>query len=122
MLSLSNIKHLHMEFSTICNARCPLCPRNLFGYPINHGYKETNLSLELVKKSFHPIFVKQLTNLQVNGNFGDFVSNPESLTIVKSLQILIFVSTIPAQINRINISCKTSLFQKFTMALFNSKD
>ena len=83
MLSLSEIKHLHIEFSTICNARCPLCPRNLFGYPYNYGYEETNFSLELTKKSFSSEFVKQLKVIHINGNFGDFVSNPESLEIVE---------------------------------------
>ena len=83
MLSLSEVKHLHIEFSTICNARCPLCPRNLFGYPVNHGYEETNFSLELAKKSFSSRFIKQLKVIHINGNFGDFVSNPESLEIIK---------------------------------------
>ena len=83
MLSLTEIKHLHIEFSTICNARCPLCPRNLFGYPVNNGYVETNFSLALAKKSFPPTFIKQLTNIHINGNFGDFVSNPESIEIIR---------------------------------------
>ena len=52
MIKLEEIKHLHMEFSSLCNARCPLCPRNLFGYPYNSGYEETSLSLELIKQSF----------------------------------------------------------------------
>lgn len=83
MLSLAEVKHLHIEFSTICNARCPLCPRNLFGYPFNHGYEETNFSLELAKKSFLSEFIKKLKVIHINGNFGDFVSNPESLEIVE---------------------------------------
>ena len=83
MISLRNIKHLHMEFSSLCNARCPQCPRNLFGYPFNMGYVETNLTLELVKKSFSPLFISQLRMILVNGNFGDFTSNLESLEILQ---------------------------------------
>jgi len=83
MISLQNIKHLHIEFSSLCNARCPQCPRNLFGYPFNMGYVETNLTLELVKKSFSPSFISQLRVLLVNGNFGDFTSNLESLEILQ---------------------------------------
>jgi MoaA/NifB/PqqE/SkfB family radical SAM enzyme len=83
MLPLENIRHLHIEFSSQCNARCPQCPRNLFGYPFNMGYVETSLTLELIKKSFSPQFISQVRILLVNGNFGDFTSNLESLEILQ---------------------------------------
>lgn len=83
MITYQNIKHLHMEFSSLCNARCPLCPRNLFGYPYNSGYEETNLSLDLIKKSFSSQFINQLQRgILVNGNFGDFTANLESIQIL----------------------------------------
>ena len=82
MIKLDEIRHLHMEFSSLCNARCPRCPRNVFGYPYNSGYEETNLSLELIKKSFTPEFICQLYMILVNGNFGDFTANLESLEII----------------------------------------
>jgi len=84
MISFENIRHLHMEFSSLCNARCPLCPRNLFGYPYNSGYEETSLSLELIKKSFSPQFIAQLEyGILINGNFGDFTANLESIQIIE---------------------------------------
>lgn len=83
MISLENIRHLHIEFSSLCNARCPLCPRNLFGYPYNRGYEETSLSLELIKKSFSPSFIEKLHMILINGNFGDFTANLESIDIIK---------------------------------------
>jgi MoaA/NifB/PqqE/SkfB family radical SAM enzyme len=84
MIVLNEIRHLHMEFSSLCNARCPLCPRNLYGYPYNRGYEETSLSLELIQKSFRPDFIKQLENgILINGNFGDFTANLESIDIIK---------------------------------------
>ena len=82
MINIDDIKHLHMEFSTLCNSRCPLCLRNSNGYPFNNGYKETNLSLSLIEKAFSPEFIRQLNHgIFVNGNFGDFVMNTESLDI-----------------------------------------
>ena len=87
MIEYSKIKHLHMEFSSLCNARCPQCPRNLFGYPFNMGYVETNLTLELVKKSFTPQFISQVDAVLVNGNLGDFTSNLESLDIIEYLKL-----------------------------------
>jgi MoaA/NifB/PqqE/SkfB family radical SAM enzyme len=83
MIGYEEIKHLHMEFSSLCNARCPRCPRNVFGYPYNSGYEETSLSLELIQKSFSSQFIRQLNMILINGNFGDFTANLESIEIIK---------------------------------------
>jgi len=86
MLDYKEIRHLHIELSSICNARCPLCPRNLYGYPINLGYKETSLPLNIIKKSLDKNFLNQINSILINGNFGDFVSNSESVEIIKYLR------------------------------------
>lgn len=82
MYSLDQIKHLHIELSSLCNAQCPLCPRNAYGYKHNFGYIERNLTLEDVKKIFPIEFIKQLKEILINGNFGDMVMNPETPDIV----------------------------------------
>lgn len=81
MIKFNEIKCVHLEMSSLCNARCPQCPRNFYGYPFNNGYPEVNLTLENAKKIFAPSFLKQLEIIWVNGNFGDFVMNPESIEI-----------------------------------------
>lgn len=83
MYNIKDIKHVHLEVSSLCNARCPLCPRNFYGYPYNDGYKERNLTLEDVKNIFSIDFLNQLTGIIINGNFGDMVMNPEILTIIQ---------------------------------------
>lgn len=83
MLSYKEIRHLHIEFSSLCNARCPRCPRNVFGFPYNSGYEETSLTLDLIQKSLDPEFIKQLDMILINGNFGDFTANLESLEIIE---------------------------------------
>lgn len=83
MLALNQITHLHMEFSSICNARCPLCPRNLFGYPHNNGYEETYIPFSIVEKSFSPDFIKQLKGILINGNLGDFTGNIDAIEILR---------------------------------------
>ena len=80
---LSDIRHIHLEISSLCNARCPLCPRNFHGYPYNDGYIERNLTLDDVKKIFKPTFLNHIDTIAINGNFGDFVMNPESIDIVR---------------------------------------
>ena len=83
MYNLSDIRHLHLEISSKCNARCPLCPRNLHGYPYNDGYVEKNIALAEIKKIFSVTFIQQLDEILINGNFGDIVMNPEAVSIIK---------------------------------------
>ena len=98
MIQLSEIKDIHLEISSLCNARCPECPRNFRGYPLNEGYIETNLTLESCKHIFSPEFISQLDHLMINGNFGDAVMNPETPDIVEYFRshndaIIIEIST-----------------------------
>lgn len=84
MLRYDQIREIHLEVSSLCNARCPLCPRNLNGYPYNNGYTETNLTLAQCRRIFNDSnFIKQLDRVYINGNFGDAVMNPETPDIVE---------------------------------------
>lgn len=83
MISYDQIKEVHLEISSLCNARCPLCPRNFHGYPYNDGYVEANLSLDSAKHIFTPKFLSQLKRININGNYGDAVMNPNTPDIVE---------------------------------------
>lgn len=83
MYNIDQIKHLHLEISSKCNAACPLCPRNFYGYPYNDGYVEHNMTLAEAKQIFPPGFIAQLTEIYINGNFGDVVMNPETTDIIE---------------------------------------
>ena len=83
MIDYDDIRDVHLEISTLCNAACPLCPRNFRGYPYNNGYPELNFTLEHARKIFKPDFLKQLTCIHINGNYGDIVMNPEAVDIVQ---------------------------------------
>lgn len=82
MIDYEDIRDVHLEISSLCNASCPWCPRTFWGYPYNGGYPETNLDLESAKKIFSVEFLRQLTSIRINGNFGDLVMNPDSPDIV----------------------------------------
>ena len=86
MLALNNIKNVHLELSSNCNASCPLCQRNFFGYKINNGYEVTELRLDDIKKIFHTKFIFQLDSIDFNGNFGDFMLAQDALEILGYLR------------------------------------
>ena len=75
-----------------------MCPRNLYSYPYNDGYIEHDMTLAEAKQIFVPEFIAQLTEIYINGNFGDAVMNPETVDIVEyfrncSPNLLIRIST-----------------------------
>lgn len=69
---ISEIKHLHIELTTKCNARCPMCIRNVGGYPYNSGYPLTELSLSDIREILPESFLNQIDTVIFNGNVGDF--------------------------------------------------
>lgn len=81
--NLNEVRHVHLEISSFCNARCPLCPRNVWGYPYNDGYPEKNMTLLEVQNIFLPEFLLQLDEIYLNGNFGDTIMNPEAIDILE---------------------------------------
>jgi MoaA/NifB/PqqE/SkfB family radical SAM enzyme len=82
VIKYEDIRNVHFEISSLCNASCPWCPRTFWGYPYNGGYPEVNFTLLQAKKVFTTNFLQQLTSIQINGNFGDIVMNPEAPDIV----------------------------------------
>ena len=83
MIAYNDIRDVHLEISSLCNAACAWCPRTFWGYPHNGGYPELYLTLDNVKKIFQPDFLTQLQSIRVNGNFGDIVMNPDGADIIE---------------------------------------
>lgn len=72
VIDFADIKWLHVEASTLCNAWCPACPRNNKGYGLSNEFVEENLSIDIFQKT-----VEQLPNLeciQFCGSYGDPVA------------------------------------------------
>jgi MoaA/NifB/PqqE/SkfB family radical SAM enzyme len=87
MYKFDQIRHVHLEISSRCNANCPLCPRSFFGYPHNNGFTERDLTLADAQRIFEPEFIKQLDELYINGNFGDVVMNLEAVDIIEYFKL-----------------------------------
>jgi MoaA/NifB/PqqE/SkfB family radical SAM enzyme len=86
MYNLSDIVALDIELSSLCNAACPLCPRNFHSYPENRGYIEHNMTLAEAQQILRPDFLHQLRSIWINGNFGDMLMNPDSIDIIKYIK------------------------------------
>jgi len=85
MFSYSDIRVVHLEISSRCNAACPDCPRNLRGVDIEHhgDFVVHDMTLAEVQTIFPVKFVKQLDRLLINGNHGDFITCRDGLKIVR---------------------------------------
>jgi len=102
MLKLADIRRVHVELTTRCNARCPMCPRNYRGFDYNSGYPITELSLAQFRHIFPASFLEQLRpppfpndgfahkhmkfyGVLFNGNLGDFALAKDGVEIVEYL-------------------------------------
>lgn len=98
MYNYRDIRGVHLEISTRCNAACPDCPRNFRGVDIVDTYPVLDMKLEQFKQIFNTDFIRQLNVFLINGNYGDFVTAKDGLAIVEYLRttnpgLLIQIST-----------------------------
>ena len=97
MLTLDQIQQIHVELTTRCNARCPMCLRNFRGSDYNSGYPLTELTLDQFQKIFTPNIIKQLSRgVNFNGNLGDFGLARDALEItdyVVTQQVPVHINT-----------------------------
>jgi len=85
MLKLSEIHFLHIELTTKCNARCPMCMRNYRGVDYNSGYSDAELTLENIQHILTPEVLKTINHINFNGNLGDFSLAKDGAEIVQYL-------------------------------------
>ncbi len=89
MLKVSDIRRVHVELTTRCNARCPMCPRNYRGVDYNSGYPTCELRLPEFKHIIEPLIPQLKLNsnyaVNFNGNLGDFALARDGAEIVQWL-------------------------------------
>lgn len=77
-----DIKGIHLEVTTKCNAGCPMCGRNVFGI-VCPNLPLTELTLEDCKQIFSPSFLKQLTDISICGAYGEPTLAQELFEIIE---------------------------------------
>lgn len=82
MFDLTNIKQLHMETSSACNATCPWCWRENTN-KFDKGTDTLSLTLEKVRTRFNEPFIKNLDSMFMCGNYGDPAAAHETIDILK---------------------------------------
>lgn len=86
MYSYDAITSIHLEITSKCQAKCPMCSRNLQGGKVNPMIELEEITLEQFKEWFPEPFVKQLNNLYMCGNLGDPIVAKDTLEIYKYLR------------------------------------
>ena len=86
MYSLEEIKVVHLEITSKCQAKCPMCSRNLQGGQVNPMIELEEITLEQFKNWFPIEFITQLDSLYMCGNLGDPVIAKDTLEIYQYLR------------------------------------
>ena len=86
MYKLNQIKTIHLEITSKCQASCPMCSRNIQGGVDNPFIAITEITLDDFIKWFPVDFIKQLDRLYMCGNLGDPVVAKDKLEIFTYLK------------------------------------
>jgi len=86
MYNLSDIREIHLETTNKCQAKCPMCPRRVYGGPENPLIELDEIYLDDFKKWFPEFFLKQLNSLFMCGNLGDPIIARDTIEIFEYLR------------------------------------
>lgn len=80
------IRSVHLEVTSRCNAACPMCARNVLGGVDNPHLPLTELALADVQTIMPPDFIRQLDKVFLCGNYGDPVAAKDTPNIMAYLR------------------------------------
>jgi MoaA/NifB/PqqE/SkfB family radical SAM enzyme len=86
MYKLEDIRDVHLELTSKCQARCPMCPRRINGGLLNPLIALNEITLEQFKEWFPVTFIQQLDSLFMCGNLGDPIIAQDCLKIFQYLR------------------------------------
>ena len=80
---LKNIKILQIELTSLCNAECPMCTRNINGKGTNPYMTLKSLPLQWFKDNISADQIKQLDKIFFCGTVGEPASSTDLLEIIQ---------------------------------------
>jgi len=86
MYKIEQIKEIHLELTTKCQARCPMCPRRINGGMLNPLFSLTEIDLETFKTWFSQSLLQQLDSIFLCGNLGDPIIAHDCLEILEYIR------------------------------------
>jgi len=85
-MDFTNVKEIHIEPTSLCNAECPQCARNILGTGLNPNIQLGSLSIDWFKETFTRDNIANIDKIFFCGNVGDPCATPDLLKIVAYLK------------------------------------
>ena len=86
-MDLTHIKEIHIEPTSLCNAECPQCARNVLGEGLNPNIHLNSLDIDFFERTFDKDNLKNINKIFFCGNVGDPCATPDLLKILQYLKI-----------------------------------
>jgi MoaA/NifB/PqqE/SkfB family radical SAM enzyme len=86
MYQLNEIRAVHLEVTSKCQASCPMCVRNIQGGIDNPWLNIDEITLDRFKKWLPIDFINQLDRLYMCGNTGDPIMSKDILKIFEYIR------------------------------------
>lgn len=86
MYKYKDIKTVHLEITSRCQASCPMCARNIQGGIENPFMTVSEITLDQFKQWFSVEFIQQLERLYMCGNLGDPIVAKDTIPIFEYLR------------------------------------
>lgn len=83
MFTFDQLKCIHLEITSRCQASCPMCNRNLYGGLPNPNLVLADWTIDDFKKIINKEVLKNLFQILFCGHFGDPLINPHFLNMIK---------------------------------------
>jgi MoaA/NifB/PqqE/SkfB family radical SAM enzyme len=82
MFKFNELKQIHLEISSNCQASCPMCTRNVHGGLENELLSVSDWTIDRFKTIINKEVLQQVESLYLCGNYGDPLLNKDLLGMV----------------------------------------
>jgi MoaA/NifB/PqqE/SkfB family radical SAM enzyme len=86
MFNYNTIDEYQIEITSLCNAACPQCPRNVLGEGVNPYMPVTSISRETLDCAFPADLVQRLRQIFFCGSYGDPIAHADFLDILRDFR------------------------------------